>query len=72
MRTDPSTSERKYRKLVTNVILIHNERLFIASAAAMSALHAAVATQHMPCGLSNMDHRIWENNSHVALRESNK
>ena len=27
------------------------------------------ARQHMPCGLSNTDHRIWENISHVALRE---
>ena len=44
------------------------------SAAATSAFqsikaHAVIATQHMACGLSNTDHRIWENISHVALRE---
>ena len=31
--------------------------------------HVAVATQHMHCGLSNMDYRIWENICHVALWE---
>ena len=31
--------------------------------------HVAVATQHMPCGLSDTDHQIWENIGHVALRE---
>ena len=30
---------------------------------------AVVATQHMPCGLSDTDHQIWENISHVALWE---
>ena len=25
--------------------------------------------QHVPCGLSDTDHQMWENISHVALRE---
>ena len=33
-RIDPSTSERKYRKLVNNAIFIRNESLFVVSAAA--------------------------------------
>ena len=69
--TDPSTSGRKYRKLVNNAIFIRNESSFVVSAAAECIpikAHAAVATQHMPCGLSNTDYRIWEN-IHVALRE---
>ena len=37
MRTDPSTSRRKYRKLVNNAVFIRNESLFIVSAAATSA-----------------------------------
>ena len=35
--TDPSTSGRKYRKLVNNAIFIRNESLFVVSAAATSA-----------------------------------
>ena len=35
--TDPSTSERKYRKLVNNVVIVRNESLFVVSAAATSA-----------------------------------
>ena len=35
--TDPSTSGRKYPKLVNNAILTRNESLFVVSAAAMSA-----------------------------------
>ena len=67
------TSGRKYRKSVNNAIFICNESLFVVSAAATSAFqlikaHAAVAMQHMPCGLSNTDPWIWENISHVALR----
>ena len=70
MLTDPSTSGRKYRKLVNNANFICNESIFVASAATTSVkAHAAVAMQHMPCGLSNTDYRIWENISHVALRE---
>ena len=37
MRTDPSTSGRKYRKSVNNAVFIHNESLFVVSAAATSA-----------------------------------
>ena len=37
MRTDPSTSGKKYRKSVNNAVFIHNESLFIVSAAATSA-----------------------------------
>ena len=36
-RTDPSTSGRKYRKLVNNAVFIRNESLFVVSAAAASA-----------------------------------
>ena len=36
-RIDPSTSGRKYRKSVNNAVFIHNESLFVASAAATSA-----------------------------------
>ena len=73
MRIDPSISGRKYRKSVCNAVFIRNKSLNVVSAAATSAFqikaHAAVATQHKPCGLSNTDHRIWENISYVALRE---
>ena len=71
-RIDPSTSGRKYRKSVNNAVFICNESLFIVSAATECIpikAHAVVATQHMPCGLSNTDYRIWENISHVALWE---
>ena len=37
MRTDPSTSGRKYRKLANNAVFIRNESLFIVLAAAMGA-----------------------------------
>ena len=72
MRTDPSISRRKYCKSVYNAIFIHNKSLNVVSAVAECIpikAHAAVATQHMPCELSNTDHRIWENISHVALRK---
>ena len=36
--TDPSTSGRKYCKLVNNPVFLRNESLFVVSAAAMSAL----------------------------------
>ena len=36
-RTDPSTSGRKYCKLVNNAVFIRNESLFVVSAAATSA-----------------------------------
>ena len=61
MCTNLSTSERKYHKLVTNAVFIHNERLFIVSAATTSAFQS----KHMlwlirsicPAGyISNMDH----------------
>ena len=32
MHTDPSTSGRKYRKLVNNAVFIRNESLFVVSA----------------------------------------
>ena len=67
MHIDPSTSGRKYRKLVNSAVFIRNESIFIVSAVATPIkAHAAVATQHMP---SNTDYRIWENISHVALWE---
>ena len=39
MRTDPSTSGRKYVKLVNNAVFFCNESLFVVSAAATSAFH---------------------------------
>ena len=73
-RIAPSTSGRKYREVVNNAVFIRNESLFVVLAAATSAFPgikapAAVATQHIPCGLSNTDHRIWKNISHVPLWE---
>ena len=66
-RTNPSTSGRKYHKLVNNAVFI---RCFSSGYECIPIkAHAAVATQHMPCGLSNTDYRIWENISHVALWE---
>ena len=61
MRTDPSTSGRKYRKLVNNAVFIRNESLFVVSAAATSAfqlkhmlwLLRAYALQAIEYGLSN-------------------
>ena len=44
MRTDPSTSERKYHKSVNNAVFIHNESLFVVSAVATSAFQL----KHMP------------------------
>ena len=44
MCTDPSTSGRKYHKLVNNAIFICNESLFVVSAAAVSAFQL----KHMP------------------------
>ena len=73
MRTEPSTSGRKYRKSANNAFFLRNESLFVVSAAATSAFQSnhtpAVAMQHMPCRLSNTNYRIWENISHVAPRE---
>ena len=43
-RIDPSTSGRKYHKLVNNAVFIRNESLFVVSAAAMSAFQL----KHMP------------------------
>ena len=72
MCINPSTSGRKYRKSVYNAVFIHNESLFVVSAAAMSAFQL----KHMlwllcsicPAGyqirLSNMG-----NISHVAQWE---
>ena len=64
-RTDPSICGKKYRKLVNNAVLIRNESLFVVSAVhgyecIPIKTHPAVATQHMPCGLSDTDYRIWE------------
>ena len=74
MHTNPSISGRKYRKSVYNAVFIRNKSSNVVSAAATSAFQLKhtprlLYTQHMPCGLSNTDHRIWENISHVALRE---
>ena len=63
MRTDPSTSERKYRKSVNNAVLIRNESLFVVPATAKNASQL----KHMP--LSDTEHQIWENISRVALWE---
>ena len=74
MRTDPSTSERKYRKLVNNAVFIRNESLFVVSAAAKSAFKL----KHTPRLLrvrsicpAAAGYQIpsRENVSHVALRE---
>ena len=37
MRTDLSTSGRKYHKSANNAVFVHNESLFVVSAAATSA-----------------------------------
>ena len=50
MCTDPSTSGRKYRKSVNNAVFIHNESLFIVSAAATSTFQL----KHMPPLLSSI------------------
>ena len=51
-RTDPSTSETKYRKLVNNAVFIRNESLFVVSAAATKCIpikaHTAVTTLQSP------------------------
>ena len=60
---DPSTSGRKYCKLVNNAVFIHNESLFVVSAAT-SAFQ--LSTCH---GCSPAGYQIWENFSHVALWE---
>ena len=44
MHIDPSTSGKKYRKLVNNAVFIRNESLFVVSAAAMSAFQL----EHIP------------------------
>ena len=41
MHTDPSTSGRKYRMSVNNAVFIHNESLFVVSAAATSAFQSS-------------------------------
>ena len=68
MRTDPSTRGRKYRKSVNNAVFIHNENLFVVSAAATSAFQL----KHTPWLLRSIcpvGYQIWENISHVALRK---
>ena len=50
MRTDPSTSGRKYRKSVNNAVFIHNESLFVVSAAATSTFQL----NHTPRLLSSI------------------
>ena len=65
--TDPSTSGRKYCKLVSNAVFIRNESLFVVSAAATSAFQLKhmlrlLHTQHLPCRLSDTNYRIWEKN----------
>ena len=63
MRTDPSTSGRKYRRSVNSAIFIHNESLFNVSAVATSAfqlkhtlwlLYAAYALRAIKYGPSDM------------------
>ena len=59
MRTDHFTNGKKYRKLVNNAVFVHNKSLFFVSAAAMNAFQleeVAVATQHIPRGLSTTDY----------------
>ena len=58
MRTDPSTSGRKYCKSVNNAVLIHSESLFVVSAAATSAFQL----KHMPQLLRSIcpaGYQIW-------------
>ena len=57
MRTDPSTSGRKYRKSVNNAIFFRNEILFVVLAAATST------------SVGYTKYRIRENISRVALWE---
>ena len=69
-RIDPSTSGRKYRKLVNNAVFICNESLVIVSAAATSAFQL----KHTPQLLRSIcpaGYRIQtiEYGSHVALWE---
>ena len=65
MRIDPSTSGRKYHKSVNNAAFIRNESSICCFSSGYECIpikaHTTVATQHMPCGLSNTDYRIWEN-----------
>ena len=68
MRTDPSISGRKYCKLVNNAVFICNENLFVVSAAATSAFQLK-HTPRLLCSICPAGYRIWENISHVALRE---
>ena len=53
-RTDPSTSETKYRKLVNNAVFICNESLFVVSAAATSVfqLKHTLQSPHCTCPAS--------------------
>ena len=72
-RIDPSTSGRKYHKSVNNAAFIRNESSIHCFSSGYECIpikaHTTVATQHMPCGLSNTDYRIWENISRVGLWE---
>ena len=74
MHTDPSTSGKIYRKSVNNAVFIRNESLFLfvvlaATTSAFQLKHTPWLLRSKPCGLSDMDHQIWENISHVALQE---
>ena len=72
--TNPSTSGRKYRKLVNNAVFIRNESLFVVSAAATSVFQL----EHMSrllCSICTVGYEIrtikiiWENIRHVGLWE---
>ena len=58
MRTDPSTSGRKYHKSVNNAVFIPNESLFIVSVAATSGFQL----KHTPwllCSICPAGYQIW-------------
>ena len=57
MHTDPSTSGRKYRKLVNNAVFIRNESLFVVSAAATSAFQLK-HTLRLLCSLCPTGYQI--------------
>ena len=52
----PSTSGRKYHKLVNNAVFIHKGSAYKCI---LIRAHVAVATQHMPSGVWNTNYEIW-------------
>ena len=69
-RIDPSTSGSTISQQIMPSSSIKLIRCFSSGYECIPIkAHAVVAMQHMPCGLSDTDHQIWENISHVALQE---